>query len=136
MRRNIGFYLIMGESHSQYYRPSYIGSAISSQTPKTNWSVVSGFLPAPAAASSELNSPCDEPLDPLKALLGRHSKLCSKISRHAFNYTDTQTVEHTMHVLCPLWQMKASLQIWYVTTKKAMDTLKAQMYPVSLVAWF
>ena len=29
------------------------------------------------------------PGDTLKALLGRHSKLCSKISRHAFNYSYT-----------------------------------------------
>ena len=65
----------MGQSHSQYYRPSHIGSAISPQTLQTNWSDRPCLPTASAAASSELNPPHDEPLDPPAA----HQEVTRKV---------------------------------------------------------
>ena len=66
--RNLHHYQIHrnDQSYSKYYRPSHIGSPISTQAPKTNWS--DSLLSEPAPASSELNPPLsssgDEPPDP------------------------------------------------------------------------
>ena len=82
LQKTLIFKLIIGkhwilpkhQSHSKYYRPSYIASPISPQTLETNWSVWC-ILKASAAASSELNPPHDEPLDPLAA----HQEVIRKV---------------------------------------------------------